>query len=113
VSDARPTTATRSAESPAALPGVKVAICTYNGAARLPATLQHLAAQRVPAHLEWEVLLVDNASNHRSAAVAWQCWADDAPAALRVVSRGELQEIEQSLQHTPWRAHRPDDVVRH
>ncbi len=70
--------------------GISVAICTHNGAARLPATLQHLAAQQTPPHLEWEVLLIDNASTDDSAAVGLRCWPGDAPAPLRLVREPRL-----------------------
>ncbi len=65
--------------------GVSVVICTYNGAARLPATLAHLAAQKGGDGLEWEVIVVDNASTDDTAEVARRCWPPDAPALLRIV----------------------------
>ncbi len=72
------------------MPGVTVAICCHNGARRLPDALAYLAAQRVPTDVEWEVLLIDNASTDGSAAVAWRRWPDDAPAPLRVVREPTL-----------------------
>ncbi|GAA4018273.1 hypothetical protein GCM10022408_35020 [Hymenobacter fastidiosus] len=45
-------------------------ICTYNGAARLPEMLRHVAAQQVPAHVPWEVLIISNASKDDTLAVA-------------------------------------------
>ena len=65
---------------------VTVVICCHNSAARLPATLAHLARQRTPAVLDWEVLVVDNASTDATATIARDLWPDDAPAPLRVVS---------------------------
>lgn len=66
---------------------ISVVICTYNGAARLPATLGHLARQVTPPALAWEVILVDNASTDDTAQVAARVWAEaGAPAPLRVVS---------------------------
>ncbi|GAA3951384.1 glycosyltransferase [Hymenobacter algoricola] len=50
--------------------GVSILICTYNGAARLPETLRHVAAQQVPAHIPWEVLVVSNASTDDTIAAA-------------------------------------------
>jgi glycosyltransferase involved in cell wall biosynthesis len=70
--------------------GVSVVICTYNGAARLPATLAHLAAQRVIDGVQWEVIVVDNASTDDTAEVARRCWPADAPAPLRVVDEPRL-----------------------
>jgi glycosyltransferase involved in cell wall biosynthesis len=70
--------------------GVTVAICTYNGAARLPATLEHLRAQSVPAEISWEVLLIDNASTDNSSEVARAHWPSETPAPLRVVREERL-----------------------
>jgi len=66
------------------LPGVTVAICCHNSAARLPETLKHLAAQQ-PAHeISWEVLVIDNASTDNTATVALESWAANASVPLRV-----------------------------
>lgn len=65
---------------------VTVVICCHNSAARLPATLAHLARQRTPADVDWEVLVVDNASTDATAASARHLWPDGAPAPLRVIS---------------------------
>jgi len=43
-------------------PGVSVIICCYNSAARLPATIQHLLDQTDTGAIDWEVIVVDNAS---------------------------------------------------
>jgi glycosyltransferase involved in cell wall biosynthesis len=51
-------------------PEISVVVCTYNGAERLPAVLDHLAAQEPPADLAWEIVLVDNASTDGTRAVA-------------------------------------------
>lgn len=56
--------------------GITVIICTYNGAARLPETLKHLAVQQVRADLQWEIILVDNASTDNSAIVAKTLWEE-------------------------------------
>ncbi|MGI4862328.1 MAG: glycosyltransferase [Janthinobacterium lividum] len=67
--------------------GITVLICTYNGAAVLPPTLQHLAAQKMPAGLNWEVLLVSNASTDDTLTMAPRLWAElGAPAPLRVLN---------------------------
>lgn len=70
--------------------GVSVVICTYNGAARLPQTLAHLAAQENTEAIAWEVLVVDNASTDDTAAVVRHCWPADAPAPLRIVNEPRL-----------------------
>ncbi|MGC3990974.1 MAG: glycosyltransferase [Chthoniobacteraceae bacterium] len=56
--------------------GVTCVICCHNSAARLPETLRHLAAQKVPAGLEWDVLIVDNASTDDTAKATWTGPAD-------------------------------------
>ena len=71
-------------------PGVTVAICTYNGAARLPATLEHLRAQVVPPKVPWEVIVIDNASTDDIAGVAQRCWPDDSSTQLRIVREPKL-----------------------
>lgn len=54
--------------------GITILICTYNGAARLPATLQHIALQELPASVPCEVILVDNASGDNSVELALSEW---------------------------------------
>jgi glycosyltransferase involved in cell wall biosynthesis len=66
--------------------GVSVVICCHNSAERLPNTLAHLSAQKVPAGISWEVLVVDNASTDATAEVARQHWPKDTPAPLRIVN---------------------------
>lgn len=53
--------------------GLSVIICCYNSVARLPATLQHLAAQNA-VDFEWEVIIVDNNSTDDTAGVANREW---------------------------------------
>lgn len=55
--------------------GVTVLICTYNGEKNLPDTLMHLSRQRVEPFLEWEILLIDNASRDNSAEIALKTWS--------------------------------------
>jgi hypothetical protein len=69
---------------------VSVVICTYNGTARLPQTLAHLAAQENTGSIAWEVIVVDNASTDGTAEVARRCWPPDAPAPLRIVDEPRL-----------------------
>lgn len=42
---------------------ISVIICTYNRAASLTRCLSHLTGQKVPAGLEWEIIVVDNNSS--------------------------------------------------
>lgn len=63
---------------------VSFVICCHNSAKRLPETLRHLAAQKSRPGMEWEVVVVDNASTDDTAAVAEREWAR-ADVSLRVV----------------------------
>jgi len=65
---------------------VSIVICCFNSASRLPETIKHLMAQKVPDGLKWEVIVVDNASTDNTAQVARSLWPGDAPAPLRIVS---------------------------
>ena len=68
--------------------GVSVVVCCYNSAARIPATLHHLASQEIPPGLSWELLLIDNASTDDTAQRAttlWQQWLPGSTC-LRVIA---------------------------
>jgi glycosyltransferase involved in cell wall biosynthesis len=54
--------------------GITVLICTHNGDKNLPDTLMHLSRQRVESFVEWEILLIDNASTDNSANIALKTW---------------------------------------
>ena len=69
--------------------GISVVIPCHNGVERLPATLAHIAAQRVPRGVPWEVILVDNASTDGTPGAA-RAWPDPPPAPLRIVSEPRL-----------------------
>jgi len=66
-------------------PGVSVVLCCYNSAYRLPRTLAHLAVQQVPETLDWEVIIVDNASDDNTRNVALEAWSRVGTVPLRVV----------------------------
>src|SRR4030095_8724337 len=66
--------------------GVTCIVCCYNSASRLPTTLAHLAAQRVPEDIPWEVLVVDNNSTDNTIQVATTNWPRDFRAPLSIVS---------------------------
>jgi len=42
--------------------GISVIICTYNGSKRMEHTLEALKKQNIPKNLNWEIILIDNAS---------------------------------------------------
>jgi glycosyltransferase involved in cell wall biosynthesis len=62
---------------------ITVAICTYNGATRLPMVLERLRSQIVSLNLQWEVLVVDNASEDDTAAVVQRFQASNLEYPLR------------------------------
>lgn len=56
---------------PERCPGITIGICTYNGAARLPALFSALVRLDDPG-VQWEVVIVDNGSSDNTALVARQ-----------------------------------------
>lgn len=56
------------------IPGISVVICTYNGAVLLPETIAHIARQRLAYDINWEVIVVDNASTDNTSEVVLQEW---------------------------------------
>lgn len=48
--------------------GISVVVCTHNGKERLEATLQSIFQQKTNPDLQWEVLVIDNASTDGTAA---------------------------------------------
>ena len=70
--------------------GVSVILPCHNSVGRLRPTLAHLAGQTCDRHIEWEVILVDNASTDGTGRIAQALWPQDAPAPLRVVYEPQL-----------------------
>lgn len=54
--------------------GVSVIICSFNGAKKLPNTLQHLINQRINNNINWEIIFVDNNSNDDTLEVVKNYW---------------------------------------
>jgi glycosyltransferase involved in cell wall biosynthesis len=50
-------------------------MCCYNSARRLPETLKHLARQKVPQHIQWELVLVNNNSEDVTVELASSEWS--------------------------------------
>jgi glycosyltransferase involved in cell wall biosynthesis len=50
--------------------GISVIICCYNGEERIGETLKHLLVQKIPVEIQWEVILVNNASTDQTINVA-------------------------------------------
>ena len=65
--------------------GVSLVICTYNGAARLPETLDRLARQEVAPAVRWEVLVVNNASTDRTPEAARESWPGRAGVGFAII----------------------------
>jgi glycosyltransferase involved in cell wall biosynthesis len=66
-------------------------ICCHNSAHLLSATLVHLAAVETAPGVDWEVIVIDNASTDDTAKVARRCWSNaSAPAPLRVLEEPTL-----------------------
>lgn len=67
--------------------GISVIICCYNSVPRLDETLKHLANQKVPDDLQWEVILVDNNSSDNTKGVAQEVWSKyQSSASFRIIS---------------------------
>lgn len=64
--------------------GVTLAICTFNGAARIQATLDHVASQ-IAKGVNFEVLVVDNASTDATVEIVHSAWPTSLADKLRVV----------------------------
>jgi glycosyltransferase involved in cell wall biosynthesis len=52
--------------------GVSIVICCYNSEKRIIPTLEHLKAQNCPTDINWEIILIDNASSDQTVTVARQ-----------------------------------------
>lgn len=54
--------------------GVSIIICCYNSSSRIMATLEHLLKQKVPGYINWEVIVVNNASTDNTVSVVKETW---------------------------------------
>lgn len=70
--------------------GVSVIVCCYNSASRLKETLYYLSKQDVPNGVDWEIIVVDNASVDKTREVAIYEWEQfGKPTTLKVVEELE------------------------
>lgn len=70
--------------------GVTVIVCCYNSAKRLPQTLRHLALQQVPAHMPWQLVLVNNGSTDDTVLVATALWVKyGEPTSMSIVEESK------------------------
>ena len=71
--------------------GVSIIICCHNGASRLSETIRRIARQRVPAHIRWELLIIDNGCTDDSADIARAEWQKHrVNAYMRIVKEKTL-----------------------
>lgn len=78
---------------------ITVAICTYNGAERVPEVLDHLRRQDVASDIRWEVMVVDNNSKDHTSTVVQEhgaSWPKSVP--LKYVLE-EQQGLAYARQH--------------
>jgi len=82
--------------------GITIIVCTFNGISRLGETIKHLAAQAVPDHITWEIILADNASTDGSASFFRTEWAsykiDSVPLTILTESKpGKLYALQRAI----------------
>lgn len=73
---------------------LSIILCTCNARARLQPTLEHLAAQRVPPQITWDLILVDNNSTDGTADFARELWSTLSTVPLQI-----LHEPTQGVAH--------------
>jgi len=55
--------------------GISVIVCCYNSALQLPNTIRHLALQQLSETIQWEVIIVNNASSDNTEEVSSLEWS--------------------------------------
>jgi glycosyltransferase involved in cell wall biosynthesis len=73
--------------------GVTVAICTYNGKLKLQPTIKHILSQQVSPEVNWELLVINNASTDGTVEFIYQCWPPEHLCRLRIVDEEKLGAI--------------------
>ena len=79
------TSAAAASPGPSVSVSVSVVVCCFNSAARLPAALARLRAQRDTEAILWEIIVVDNGSTDATAAVARSLWPSGDRVPLTVI----------------------------
>lgn len=82
--------------------GITVIICSYNGSLRIQETIAHVAAQRVPDTIMWEVVVADNASTDNTSGIALQEWNKHRSSAnnfklIAVHTPGKIYALHQAV----------------
>jgi glycosyltransferase involved in cell wall biosynthesis len=72
------------------LPSISVVLCCHNSANRLPETLEHIALLKIPPGLQWEILVIDNASSDHTPRVVHEFLIEYPHLAVRVVHEPQL-----------------------
>lgn len=92
-----------------------VAICTYNGASRLPDLLDCLRWQLNASSIRWEIIVVNNNSTDRTAEVVhryqknWPCLTPLRYAFEPEQGAGYARQKAVTLAHSPWVGFLDDD----
>ncbi len=68
--------------------GISLVICCHNSERRIVETLQHIMQQKVAENINWEMVLIDNASTDHTAEIAKQIWNSSIP--FKVVTEPKL-----------------------
>lgn len=72
------------------LNGMSIVICTYNGRHRLGDVLSHIAQLKLDDHLDYELIVVDNASEDGTSEFVTNYWAQmNSRIVLRVINETE------------------------
>lgn len=69
--------------------GVSIILCCFNSATRISETLRHIAQQKVPGVIPWEVLLINNGSTDNTTQIALSEWEhhNDVTASFKIVDQ--------------------------
>lgn len=78
---------------------LSILICTYNRAPLLMRTLEHLAAQAMPAETQWEIVVIDNNCADQTSEVIRQFSRDPRIPVLR-----SIREMQQGIAYARRRA---------